>query len=200
MNIDFILDISCLWSYISWRQLQTALKECAVQVDISPFFISSGSFFPGLDTEPADRARLLESRAGPLLKQTGIFVNFDCLPPLSHDLSWPDKLIRAAFAQKKYSVLDEVFSAFFSFGRDISALQTIIPIMEYHDLTLNDLNAVPPVSKIPVNMPEGLRAVPCLVFEHKTIIFGVQSVPCLKNMLHLAEQLKKEASFNKINS
>lgn len=195
MNIDFILDISCLWSCIAWRQLQTALKECAEQPDITLFFIPTGSFFPGLEIGPADRARLLESRVRPILEQTGLFVDFDHLPELSGGLEAPCRLARAAFAQKKYIVLDELFSAFFSFGRDISNPETIETIARYHGLTLEKENTAS--SALPTNIPEGLRAVPCLIFDRTTLIFGMQSVPCLKNMIRLAERLEKENNNKK---
>ena len=35
-------------------------------------------------------------------------------------------------------------------------------------------------SGLPDGMPEGLRAVPCLIFEKKAVLFGVQSLPCLR--------------------
>ena len=192
MNIDFILDISCLWSYIAWRQLQTVLKENAISAKITPFFMTGGSFFPGFNIQPADKARMLERKVRPFLQETGIFVNFDSLPELSSDLSLPCQLVRSAFIQKKYKVLDEVFSTFFSFGQDISDSETIYSIAERYGLKIKKSQR----TSLPANMPESLRAVPCLIFDHTTIIFGAQSVPCLQNMLHLTNQLEKEKAFS----
>ncbi|MBO4643935.1 MAG: DsbA family protein [Alphaproteobacteria bacterium] len=196
MNIDFILDITCLWSYIAWRQLRTALKENAARATISPFFINGGSFFPGFDIQAADRARMLEEKASPFLREAGISVNFDAIPELSSDLSLPCELVRTAFSKKKYNVLDDIFSAFFSFGKDVSVPETIRPIAEHYELTLNAEHRNPRRNPLPANMPEGLRAVPCLIFDHTTIIFGVQSIPCLKNMICLSNLLKKENVFS----
>ena len=193
MKIDFILDICCLWSYIAWRHLQKALRNCSVQADITPFFISSDSFFPGFNIAPADRIRMLEERTRPFLEQNGFFVDFDHLPDLSGNLSMPYRLAHLAFAEKKYNVLDELFAAFFAFGRDITDPAILSLIADHNDLEEN--YSLPLSSFPPINMPEGLRAVPCLIFNQKTIIFGAQSVPCLKNMLRLNDQLQKENVF-----
>ena len=65
MKIDFILDICCLWSYIAWRQLQEAVQECSMQPEITPFLISSGSYFSGINIGLSNKIRLLEEKAHP---------------------------------------------------------------------------------------------------------------------------------------
>lgn len=45
---------------------------------------------------------------------------------------------------------------------------------------------------------EPLRAVPCLIFDRKTMIFGAQSIACLKNMLSLAFCLREETGIEQI--
>ena len=192
MTIDFILDISCLWSYIVWRQLQISLRECAVQAKIMPFFVSAGSFFAGFDISPADKARMLEERARPLLEQNGLLVDFDRLPALSGDLSLPCQLIRAAFAEKKYTVLNDIFEAFFTFGQDFTAPEVIAPIALRNGLEQKPASFS---RSLPAGMPEGLRAVPCLIFNKSMVLFGAQSVPCLKNILYLSRQIQKENDF-----
>lgn len=192
MTIDFILDISCLWSYIVWHQLRISLRECAIQAKITPFFISSGSFFAGFDISPADKARMLEERARPLLEQNDLFIDFDRLPALSGDLSFPCQLIRTAFAEKKYTVLDDVFAAFFAFGQDITSFETLEQIAIRNGLERKPVSCF---RSLPTGMPEGLRAVPCLIFDKSIVLFGAQSVPCLKNILHLTRRIRKENAF-----
>lgn len=195
MKIDFILDICCLWSYIAWRQLQEAVQECSIQAEITPFFISSGSFFPGFDISPSNKIRMLEEKAHPFLEQAGLFVDFDRLPDLSGDISRSHRLVRSAFAEKKYKVLDELFAAFFAFGRDITDPAVLSSIADYNGL--KGYASLPFSTALPANMPEGLRAVPCMIFNQTTIIFGAQSVPCLKNMLRLNNRLQNEEAFLK---
>ena len=191
MTIDFILDISCLWSHIVWRQLKTALLENGADVEIVPFFVPSGAFFAGFDISPADKARMLGERARPLLEENGLYVNFDALPDFSGDIALPCKLIREAFCANKYAVLDEVFAAFFAFGRDITDPAVLKPIAEHNGLAVNtESHSV--FSPLPANMPEGLRAVPCLIFNKTSVLFGAQTVPCLKNILHLNARIEKE--------
>ena len=193
MNIDFIADISCLWSYIAWRQLQTALRECAVEADIVPCIVSSGLLFPKISQAFPDRKEILRRRLSPLLEENGIYVNFDTLPDLSEDISLCARLIKTAFSEKKYKLLDDIFNAYFAFGRDVSTRQTLQPIADYYKLDLARLNAVPPF--LPSAVPEGLRTVPCTIFNGTSVIFGAQGVPCLKNIIRLNAQMQKENLF-----
>ena len=194
MTVDFILDITCLWSYIAWMQLRKALNECDIKPEISPFFISSETFFIGFDIAPAEKARMLEERARPVLGKNNIEVDFDKLPELSGDVSLPCRLIRQAFLEKKHNVLDEVFAAFFSDGQDITVSSVLLDIAKHNGIKKigHEQHAF---TSPPLNMPEGLRTVPCLIFDKRTVLFGVQSVPCLKNMLFLTELIKKENLF-----
>ena len=194
MNIDVILDLFCPWSYIAWRQLQNALTECGIEAEITPFFVSSGSFLQGFDITPARKARILEKRLRPVLAENGLFVDFDNLPELSGDLSRPAHLARAAFEQKNRDVLNELFAAFFAFGQDITDPTVLERIAVRNFLTKKDYT--PSRTGLPAGMPEGLRAVPCLIFEGKAVLFGAQRVPCLKNMLYLSDRIQKENAFS----
>lgn len=196
MRIDFIYDIGCLWSYIVWRQLRISLEECAVNADITPFFVPSDSFFAGFTVSPADKARMLEERTRPFLEETGLSVDFDLLPDFSGDASLPARLIRAAFAERKYDVLDDIFASFFTEGLDITNPEVLSPVMIRNGLKANPDATFVPFSA-PAGIPEGLRAVPCLIFDKRAVLFGAQSVPCLKNMLSLSLRLQKENALLK---
>ena len=187
MNVDFIADLRCLWSYVAWRQLRTALKECAVEADISffPIFRENG-------LTSAAKTKALRRRASPLLEESGIFVDFDALPELSGDFSLCVRLIRAAFREKKYKVLDEIFGAYFAFGRDISRPETLEPIAVHHGLDPNGLNDDFDFSVLPVYGPEGMHAVSCVIFNGVTALFGTQGIPCLKNMIRLNRRIEDE--------
>ena len=193
MKIDLLLDIFCPWSYIAWRQLQNALLECRIEADMTPFFVSPEPFFTGFNITPAQKARLLEEKLHPVLEEAGLFIDFDNLPELSGDFSRPAHLARAAFAQKKNGVLNELFAAFFAFGQDITDESVLKRIADHNALTQKDYATFR--SGLPDGMPEGLRAVPCLIFEKKAVLFGVQSLPCLKNMLYLSDRIGKENAF-----
>lgn len=196
MHIDFILDIGCLWSYITWRHLQTAMKSFPHQFEITPFFVPPLSFFPGFSINPADRARLLRSRAEPLLRQSGIDVCFDALPDLPQDISLPCRLIRYAFdCQKGSSVLSDVFDSFFISGQNICDMEILTRIAVRNGLSGSFFKQSPSAVLPRMIAKEPLRAVPCLIFDRKTMIFGAQSVPCLKNMLSVSFCLQKETEI-----
>lgn len=196
MRIDFILDIGCLWSYIAWHQLQTALKEYSFPYEIKPFFVSSERFFPGFSMNPAERTKLLEKRAAPFLEQAELRICFEKLPHAVQDLTLAARLADDAFKKHKGNdVLTAIFEAFFMHGENISDPDVLIEIARRHQLSLEFLtqerSCVFPNSL----KTDPMRAVPCLIFDQKTMIFGAQSVSCLKNMLSLAVCLKKEKTF-----
>ena len=137
---------------------------------------------------------MLENRIRPDLEENGLCVDFDNLPDFSSDPALPCRLVKAAFSEKKYSVLDEVFSAFFAFGRDITDPAVLKPIAEYNKLPFATV-ANQPLPAPPSGMPDGLRAVPCLIFNKKSVLFGAQSVPCLKNILRLTVRIEQENMF-----
>lgn len=196
MHIDFILDIGCLWSFLNWRHLQTAMKSFSRSFKITPFFVPPHPFFPGFSINPADRARLLRGRIEPFLIRSGINVCFDSLPDLPDDLSKPYHLIHNALAyQKESDVLNDIFDAFFIFGQNICDTDILMQIA--------DKNGLPDIfseKKLRPFFPrfidkEPPRAVPCLIFDHKTMIFGAQSVSCLKNMISMTLSLQNEKGF-----
>ncbi len=196
MNIDFILDIGCLWSFLDWRHLQTAMRDFSDSFKITPFFVPPHPFFPGLSINPADRARLLRNRIEPFLIESGINVCFDDLPDLPDDLSKPCRLIHCAFAgQKGDGVLNDVFDAFFIFGQNICDTNVLTRIAEKNGLPDIFTNQALPTVFPRLIDKEPPMAVPCLIFDHKTMIFGAQSVTCLKNMISLVLSLRKEKEF-----
>ncbi len=197
MRIDFILDVGCLWSYIAWHQLQTALQDFSVSFKINPCFVTSEGFFPGFSLNPADRTRLLEKRVAPFLEQTKLRICFEKLPNTVQDLSLTSQLAYDAFKKHKGNkVLTEIFEAFFLYGKNISDPDILIEIADKnqlsHDFLTQKFSCIFP----PSVRKDSLRAVPCLIFDQKTMIFGSQSVSCLKNMLSLAICLEKEKSFD----
>ena len=127
------------------------------------------------------------------MNESGLFIDFDALPDLSGDFSRPAHLARAAFAQKKNSVLNELFAAFFAFGQDITDESVLKRIAGHASLSEKDYS--PARTDPPAGIPEGLHAVPCLIFEKKAVLFGVQSLSCLKNMLYLSDRIGKENAF-----
>lgn len=199
MHIDFIADAACIWSFITWRQLRAALRDFAADFDIAVFFPHARTTVHRPRLNPADRARMLAQAAQPLLARTGCRVDFDALPALPDDLSPLYLMMRNAFACRKgCDVLDDVFSSFFERGENIGDAAVINRIARENGLPAGlqtDRRAFPrpdPAAN------EILQAVPCLIFDRRTIIFGAQTDVCLKNMIALALNLEKEPAFQQI--
>ena len=93
--------------------------------------------------------------------------------------------------------MDEIFSAYFAFGRDISSPQTLLPIAQHHGLDPEHLKTAPVPPVLPIDTPEGLRTVPCLMFDGVSVLFGAPGRQGLKNMIRLTRQIEKENLFLK---
>lgn len=193
MHIDFILDIQCLWSYLCWNHLQTALKAFP-HFEISPFFVSSPAsiqknFFI------KEKMDLLEKSIKPFFNELKLEINLEKLPVLQKDLSLIYQFVYHAFyKEKKYCVLDHLFQSYFLLKKNIADLQVLKEIAKTCGSSFDFFDkAVLP--DLPFRFKqETLHAVPCLIFEKKAVIFGAQSVSCLKNMLFLSNRLKQETT------
>lgn len=199
MRIDFIADAACVWSFITWRQLRAAMRDFAADFDIAVFFPRAQSAVPRSKLNPADRARMLAETARPLLAQAGCDVDFDALPRLPDDLSPLYRMMQGAFSCRKgCAVLDAVFSSFFERGENIGDASVIDRIARENGVPAGlqpDHRSAPRPDR---TADEILQAVPCLIFDRRTIIFGAQTDVCLKNMIALALNLEKEPDFQQI--
>ncbi|HAW34402.1 MAG TPA: hypothetical protein DCX19_07280 [Alphaproteobacteria bacterium] len=200
MRIDFIADIGSLWSFIAWHGLLRALADYPNMFEIKPSFIQTSSpFFP---PSAADKARFLRDRTEPLLAESGLSVPFDDLPDWNGDMFPASALIEKAFKagqQKGVDFLTDVFDAFFLRARDIGDIDVLTEIADRRG---TDADYMTEFSDQPFRAPEQnalppLRALPCLVFDRKTTLFGANSVACLKSMLDLTVRLNGERDFNR---
>lgn len=198
MHIDFIADAVCVWSFITWRQLRSAARDFAADFDIAVFFPRARTVSRS-KLNPADRARMLADVARPLLAQTGCDIDFNALPRLPDDLSPLYRMMQGAFSCRKgCAVLDAVFSSFFERGENIGDASVIDRIARENGVPAGlqtDHRSAPRPDR---TADEILQAVPCLIFDRRTIIFGAQTDVCLKNMIALALNLEKEPDFQQI--
>lgn len=197
MHIDFILDTACIWSYIAKRRMEKALAAFPdIRPEISVFFMSPMfGVSPYLRLNPADRTRLLKDKIMPYLDELEISVKFDSLPVLE-DLSESYLLVQRGFSCGcGMKTLEAVFSAYFTQGLDIGNKAVIDKIAADFGLADTPAQERTPHSALPLLKKEGLRCVPCFIFDHLTTLFGAQSTPCFKNMIALALCLSQEKNF-----
>lgn len=207
MHIDFIFDTVCIWSYIAKRRLDSALKnfpKLKASLVVRPFLILPSPFF-GFSVPPeavpnaADKTKLLRPKIESAAEREGLQIAFDDLPPVTDSVP-SHLLIREAFFQNKGNeVMENVFHAYFCEALDISDMTVLKNIAERGGMDVNGLENKLTEGKECFNAPlpphwkrSGIRAVPCLLFDRKTMIFGAQSAATLKKMIELSLFLRKE--------
>ena len=189
MRIDFIFDTVCIWSYIAKRRLDSALK-CFPKVKASliarPFFILPSPFFnfplpPEMSPNAAEKTKILRDKVADIAKNEGININFDNLPPVT-DSRPSHMLIQEAFRQN-IGVLKEI--------ADKNKIIFPSSAEDFFNDKQNFHAILPSGWK-----KSGIKAVPCLIFNKETMIFGAQSENALKKMIELYLCLKKEPRSN----
>lgn len=199
MDIDFILDTVCIWSYIGKRRLEKALKSFpndSFTVNIHPFFIAPpDEFFPyslKMRLDPGERTRSLQEKLEPYLDDTGIYVSFKMLPNVQHSAA-SHLLVRRGFAENKgMETLEAVFQAYFTLSKDIGKVSVLLQIAEELNLDINAFQeALEKHSRHPTLPPfwrkEGVRGVPSFIFDRKLLISGAQSTNSLIQLIHTAK-------------
>ncbi|HBO59819.1 MAG TPA: hypothetical protein DD624_07925 [Alphaproteobacteria bacterium] len=199
MNIDFVLDTVCIWSYIGLRRLEQAVQSFPrdrFTLTVHPYFITPPDDFalysPKARLGPAERTRALRDKLTPCLRETGIVVAFDKLPDVRS--SAPSHiLVQTGFAQNKgVETLEAVFAAYFTHALDIGRISVLLQIAESLNLDINAFQSGlerhyadprPPA----VWRKEGIRGVPCLIFGKQFLITGAQSVKSLTRLIQTAK-------------
>ncbi len=211
MRIDFIFDTVCIWSYIAKRRLDSALREfpkIKISLIARPFFILPSPFFnfplpPEVSPNAAQKTKILRDKVADIAQNEGIVIDFDNLPPVT-DSKPSHMLIQEAFRQNKGNdVMEDVFRSYFCQARDISDFKVLKDIADKNDVILpdeeNDFFKNTPnfLPMLPAGWKKSaIRAVPCMIFDKETMIFGAQSVIALKKMIELSSCLKKELKQN----
>lgn len=210
MDIDFVLDTVCIWSYIGFRRLTEALQSFpndAFALTVHPYFITPpDDFLPyslKRSVSPADRTRALRDKLMPYLRETGIFVAFDKLPNVKSGAP-SHILVQTGFVQNKgLETLEAVFAAYFTHALDIGQIAVLLQIAE--DLQLNIDVFQSELEKyyadphpLPAWRKEGVRGVPSLIFGKKFLITGAQSVKSLIRLIQTARICFNEVREGKI--
>ena len=199
MNIDFVLDTVCIWSYIGLRRLTETLRhfpDDRFTLTVRPYFITPPDDFAPYSLRvrlsPAERTRGLKEKLLPYLRETGIFVAFDKLPDVKS--SAPSHiLVQTGFAQNKgVETLEAVFYAYFTQACDIGQVSVLLQIAESLNLNIDAFQSelekhYAGARPFPAWRKEGIRGVPSLIFGKKFLITGAQSVKSMTRMIHTAQ-------------
>ena len=139
--IDLVADVVCPWCYLGWRRVKSAV---ALRPDVEPLIIwRPYQLDPSLPEQGIDRKAYLAGKFKAPLKlkavhtalveagaEEGIVFDFDAIA-LSPNTSAAHRLIRWAHgAGKQDAVVEGLFAAYFTDGRDIGDPQVLADVGE----------------------------------------------------------------------
>ena len=199
MNIDFVLDTVCIWSYIGLRRLKKAVQSFPrdeFTLGVRPYFITPPDDFAPYSLRvrlgPAERTRGLKEKLLPYLRETGIFVAFDKLPDVKS--SAPSHiLVQTGFAQNKgVETLEAIFATYFTQACDIGQVSVLLQIAESLNLNIDAFQSelekhYAGARPFPAWRKEGIRGAPSFIFGKKFLITGAQSVKSLTRLIQTAK-------------
>lgn len=134
--IDLVADVVCPWCYLGWRRVKSAL---ALRPAVEPLILwRPYQLDPALPEEGVDREAYMAGKFKDALKlkavhtalveagaEEGIVFNFDAIA-LSPNTSAAHRLIRWAHgAGKQDALVEGLFAAYFTDGRDIGDPQVL---------------------------------------------------------------------------
>ncbi|HUH85096.1 MAG TPA: DsbA family oxidoreductase [Stellaceae bacterium] len=193
MRVDIVSDVICPWCYIGKRRLETALAlrpEVSIDTNWRPFQLN-----PDMPAGGIDRRAYLAAKFGGSAHAERIYANvteagasvgipfaFDRIrrTPNTRDAH---RLIRRATGQGRAdAVVEALFQAYFTAGRDIGDRATLAEIAGEAGLDAQDTAAwLESPAELEQVLAEdrsarrlGINAVPCFIFEGQYAVSGAQ--------------------------
>jgi predicted DsbA family dithiol-disulfide isomerase len=192
--IDLVADVVCPWCYLGWRRLKSAL---ALRPDVEPLIVwRPYQLDPTLPEQGVDRKAYMAGKFKDPVKlkavhtalveggaEEGIVFNFDAIA-LTPNTNAAHRLIRWGHgAGRQDAVVEALFAAYFTDGRDIGDPQVLAAIGEESGLDPvvilrllsegADQEAVAREHAMAVQ--GGITGVPFAIFAGKLAVVGAES-------------------------
>lgn len=192
--IDLVADVVCPWCYLGWRRLKSAL---ALRPDVEPLIVwRPYQLDPTLPEQGVDRKAYMAGKFKDPLKlkavhtalveggaEDGIVFDFDAIA-LSPNTNAAHRLIRwGQGAGRQDAVVEALFAAYFTHGRDIGDPQVLAEIGEQAGLDRlvilrllsegADQDSVAREHAMAVQ--GGITGVPFAIFGGKLAVVGAES-------------------------
>ncbi|PHY13157.1 disulfide bond formation protein DsbA [Caulobacter sp. B11] len=192
--IDLVADVVCPWCYLGWRRLKSAL---ALRPDVEPLIVwRPYQLDPTLPEQGVDRKAYMAGKFKDPLKlkavhtalveggaEDGIVFDFDAIA-LSPNTNAAHRLIRwSQGAGRQDAVVEALFAAYFTHGRDIGDPQVLAEIGEQAGLDRlvilrllsegADQDSVAREHAMAVQ--GGITGVPFAIFGGKLAVVGAES-------------------------
>jgi predicted DsbA family dithiol-disulfide isomerase len=136
LTIDVISDVICPWCFIGKRRLEKALRDRAASVRWHPFQLNPDMPREGTDRKSYriakfgswERSQELDARVAAAGRGEGIAFNFDKMARTPNTLDAHRTIWLAGVRGVQDSVVEALFLAYFTDGRDLSDRATLAGI------------------------------------------------------------------------
>ncbi len=207
MQIDIIVDTVCPWCYVGKVRFERALARRPFEGLIlgwRPFQLN-----PGMPATGKDRkAYILEKFGGPRRaervyrtireagEREGIEFRFDLIGRTPNTVNSHRLIAHAGRHGLQSEMVDALFSAYFTHGRDIGspeiladiAAETGIDREEARDYLDSEIDRDAIIAEDEMARSLGVNGVPCYIIDRKYAISGAQSPEVFLQVLDLARQ------------
>jgi len=202
VTIEVVSDVICPWCLIGTRRLEKALAslpDVEAEIVYRPFLLDPSTPPEGKDLRENLRKKYgdpepLFKRVETVAKQDGIDLDFKRIGRTSSTIG-AHTLMRHAIAKGTQRALAKaLFGAYFLEGRDVGALDVLVPLATAHGFTADEATALlRSEDEIAATKGEakeasqsGISGVPFTVVAEKLAVSGAQSVEVFKKAIEQA--------------
>lgn len=194
MKVEIYSDIACPWCYVGKSRFERALADFAgrdavevvfrsYQLDPAAPFVSE-PMYDYLARRFGGDPRAMTARVAELARDEGLDMNFErgrsVNTLLAHRLLWLAE--REQGAEMQRSLVESLFRAHFSEGRDVGDVETLVEIAANHRMDADRVRAFLQSSDGTREVQDaisdaqrlGITAVPTFVFDEKWAVQGAQ--------------------------
>jgi len=213
VTIDVVSDVVCPWCYLGKHRLERAVAEVPeieVAIRWRPFQLD-----PSVPPEGMSRHDYIVQKFGSAKalddghkrlteygREVGIAYDFDAITRSANTID-AHRLVRwAGAAGKETEVVERLFAAYFSQGRDIGDRAVLAEIAGEAGLDANDIAArlagdedrEGVMAEIQEAYQIGVTGVPCFILDRRYGVMGARSVETLVAAIRQTAEKQKESA------
>jgi predicted DsbA family dithiol-disulfide isomerase len=205
MIVDVIVDTVCPWCYVGKARFEKALAMrpgLGVEIGWRPFQLNPGIPREGKDRNAylaekfggADRARQRYAVIGDAGRQEGIDFQFDRIERTPNSVDSHRLIAFARRDGRQDAVVDALFRAYFTDGRDIGEIEVLAAIAAENGLDRDaagtylagDEDRAMIIAEDEMARGLGVNGVPCYIVDRKYAVSGAQSPEVFLRIFDLA--------------
>lgn len=204
ISIDMVSDVICPWCFLGKRRLDKAIaliSEIEVEVNFRPFFLDPTIPAVGLDRRDYMLAKFgaekLKTIHDPLIaagRDDGVPYEFEKITRTPSSMN-AHRLVRwAHLIGSQRTVMEALFMAYWSWGKDISDIEVLKTIAivngldgdEIAEELASDRDRVEVLEEARLVQEIGVTGVPTFVVNRKYVVVGAQPVQSLVALIRKA--------------